>query len=420
MAKKLNFYKLPIEIAANKYLTHSEKLIAAYLFTLFGNGRDFFGTNAHLAQKLNVQKSSISVCLKKLRELGWINISNPKSNKRRVTIGNNPCASGKFYILYLIVAQSEDITSLEKILLSYILSFLDSGKPFYAKNAKVFEKLNISKEGFNTSRIKFEELKWFWVLSPKSPRRELVLLNHPLENMPTELRRARNNDGLADNDSVNQPDNAKELPINTTDIPENNDNNISNYRSNEKNRITEINNTDFKDTISPSSSVDYVLSYATKVDDTPSISNDENDEEPTSTIAEAHASTTTEVAPPSTEGASPEANASPLNQSNAEATTSTKEGGGSPVPNPNGIGEKGATDSFSAGQRGEDKPFYVKDYLELRPLISLTNYIESLGRARPSGRAYTHSETQDILLHLSKENVDELMARINHKMTGKK
>ncbi len=44
----IKFYKLAIEIAASKELTHSEKLIAAYLFTLFGNNLSFYGTNAYL------------------------------------------------------------------------------------------------------------------------------------------------------------------------------------------------------------------------------------------------------------------------------------------------------------------------------------------------------------------------------------
>jgi hypothetical protein len=296
MAKKaMNFYKLPVEIASSKVLTHSETLIACYLFTFFGNGKPFFGTNAYLSTKLDVQKSAISVCLKKLTQLGWITITNPKSNKRKIMMLNNPCTTLEFYKLYSIVAESKALTSLEKILISYILSFTDNGKRFYAKNEKLAEVLDISKEGFNTARIKFEEFEWIKVKWPKSPRRELIVINHPAENMPG-IKATDLHAEVTELMELNGLENNEELPEITQVLPVNNDNNIRDKRSIERNIITEG--------IKESNSIDKSFSSTTN-----SFSFESSKVEETS----------------STKDASSEANASTINTNGGIKQSSTKD-----------------------------------------------------------------------------------------------
>ncbi len=298
-----------VEIAASKELTHSEKLIAAYLFTLFLNGQIFFGTNAYLSEQLDVQKSAISVCLQKLVRMGWISITNPKSNKRKITMLYNPCTSKLFYRLYSIIAESKALTALEKILISYILSFTDKGNRFYAKNAMVESTLDISKEGFNTSRIKFEEFQWIKVKYPKSPRRELIIINHPTTNMLGIKQDTIKNAEVAELMEQNRLENNEELPNNTPTLPVNNDNYISNQINNERNIIIEVNKEIDSNHISFSSSTN---SFDSNMVEEPSSTKEaspeaslstiveNNDEEHTSTNKEAHASTTHEVETSST------------------------------------------------------------------------------------------------------------------------
>lgn len=241
--KNINFYKLAIEIAANKELTHSEKLIATYLFTLFDRGHQFYATNGYLANRLDVQKSVISPCLTKLEKLGWITIANRNGNKRRISVSNNPCVSGDFYRLYYGIASSKELTALEKVLISYILSFTDNGKRFYAKNAYVEHVLDISKEGFNTARIKFEKLGWIKVKYPKSPRREIVILEHPTVKLPSNIEEM-----VTVEVPLNLPLIDDKLPINNETLPLINDNYISNKINDKRKEIKEVikeeNNTD--------------------------------------------------------------------------------------------------------------------------------------------------------------------------------
>jgi hypothetical protein len=241
--KNINFYKLAHEIAASKDLTHSEKLITAYLFTLFDRGHQFFATNGYLSNRLDVQKSVISPCLTKLEKLGWITIANRNGNKRRISMSNNPCVSGGFYRLYYGIAATKELTALEKVLISYVLSFTDNGKRFYAKNAYVEHVLDISKEGFNTARIKFEKFGWIKVKYPKSPRREIVIVEHPTVKLPSNIEEM-----VTVEVPLNLPLIDNKLPINDETMPLINDNNISNKindkRKEIKEVITKVNNTE--------------------------------------------------------------------------------------------------------------------------------------------------------------------------------
>jgi hypothetical protein len=301
-----------VEIAASKELTHSEKLITAYLFTLFLNDKIFFGTNAYLSEKLDVQKSAISVCLQKLVRMGWITITNPKSNKRKVTMLHNPCTSKLFYRLYYIVAESKALTALEKILISYILSFTDNGNRFYAKNAMVENILDISKEGFNTSRIKFEQFGWIKVMYPKSPRRELIVINHPKNNMVGLKQPVDINVEVTKLMELNKLKKNSELPNNTHTLPVNNDNYISNKINNKRNVIIEVNNEIDSNTNLSFSSVNKSNSFLSDMVEEQTSTKDaspeactstiveNNDEEHTSTNEEAHASTKHEAETSST------------------------------------------------------------------------------------------------------------------------
>lgn len=299
-----------VEIASSKELTHSEKLIAAYLFTLFLNDKTFFGSNALLSEKLDVKKSAISACLQKLVRLGWITITNPKSNKREINMLNNPCVSKLFYRLYTVIAESKALTSLEKILISYILSFTDKGNRFYAKNAMVESTLDISKEGFNTSRIKFEEFQWIKVKYPKSPRRELIVINHPTTNM-LGLKQATNiHAEVTKLMELSRLENNEELPNNTHHLPVNNDNYRSDHINNKRNIMIEVNKEIDNNDISLSS-ITNSFSFNTSIEETSSTNEaspeaclstsiENNDKEQSSTKHEAHASTTDELTSSST------------------------------------------------------------------------------------------------------------------------
>ena len=178
--KDLLFYKLPVEIAASKKLTQAEKLVAAYLFTLLNKGRVFYGSNAFLKNKIDVSMDEISLCLSKFESIGLISINTDIKGKRQVNLLKNDCFSGKFYRLYFVIANNKELTSLEKVLLSYILSFIDNNQRFYATNGVVKDILNISKDEFNAARKTFEENNWVKIIFPQTPMRELVIVNHPV------------------------------------------------------------------------------------------------------------------------------------------------------------------------------------------------------------------------------------------------
>jgi hypothetical protein len=389
MAKKaMNFYKLPIEIAGSKVLTHSEKLITAYLFTYFSNDRPFFGTNAYLSDNLNIQKSAISICLKKLTQLEWIAITNPKSNKRKITMLNNPCKTSGFYKLYPIVVESKVLTSLEKILISYILSYIDGGKRFYVKNDKIYAFLDISKEGFNTARKKFEEFEWIKVKWPKSPRRELVVINHPTENMlglkppldiHAEVTRLMESDRLENN---------TELPNNTHALPLNNDNNISYKKSNEKNIIKEDNKEASNSDISFSSTTDSISFYSNKVEEISS-----------------------------TKDASLEANVSIINTNNGEEQSSTKDEAPASTKNDEehlstkepvfvasiNNEDEGATDRKVVS---EDSPFNIREYLGNAKFIKYRNYLSNL-LFEAEGNSCSIEELNELILLVKKVHIDD-------------
>jgi hypothetical protein len=178
--KSFKFYMLPEELAASKELAHPEKLIAAYLYTICIHRKKFTALDTLVARKTNTRRTYIPIVLKRLEQFGLIIIENPNGPKRVIKLKKTDF-SGRFYKLYCIVAESTVIIPKEKILISYILSFHDNGKPFYAKNGIVKELLNITKEEFNTCRKHFEQMGWVQVIYPKSPKRQLVVLQHPCE-----------------------------------------------------------------------------------------------------------------------------------------------------------------------------------------------------------------------------------------------
>lgn len=392
MAKTaMNFYKLPSEIAGSKVLTHSEKLITAYLFTYFGNDKPFFGTNAYLSVKLDVQKSAITVCLKKLKDLGWITITNPKSNKRMITMLANPLTNREFYKLYSIIAESNALTSLEKILISFILSFTDNGKTFYVKNDMIKAKLDISKEGFNTARIKFEEFEWIKVLYRKSPKRVLKVINHPTKNMfgikqPTDIHAE-----VTKLMELNILQNNEELPNNTHALPVNNDNNISNQINNKRNIIIELNNEIDNNDISISSITNSNSFLSNTIEETSS-----------------------------TKDASLEANASTINTDIGKEQSSTKsEAPASNKDDKENLSTKepvsvvfinnkdeGATDRKLVS---EDKPFNVREYLDVKQFIKLKSFIIEVGYDTEK-RLWTDEEINITINALDIDAVDDIVS----------
>ncbi len=411
--KNLKFYKLAVEIAASKELTHSEKLIAAYLFTLFGNGLTFYGSNAYLSTKIDVQKSVISPCLSKLEQMGWITILNRKGNKRSIRMQNNPCTTGGFYRLYTGVAASNRLTSLEKVLLSYILSFADNGKRFYAKNAMVEKILDISKEGFNTSRIKFEQLNWIEVKYPKTPRRELVVINHPTNDLPSEIPSE-----VTKEMPIDYLENNKELPQNNNKLPVNNNNYISNNIRDEKIEITKDKiedktiNTDFStssflitNTSTNEASPEVFLSPNIKISDKKAIS----------TMKEAHDSTNeNEIS-----------NENYSSNKFKEENTSTKILPLVPVQN---NFDKFSSSNFSEGNKKnisitdfvksaleEDKvPFNVRKYLTVSEYICFRSYVIEVSSYTKSGKL-TIEEADSLMSFFTKEQADEMLADLNIK-----
>ena len=178
--KAFSFYMLPVEIAASKELTQAEKLVGAYLFTICTHRKKFKALDTLIARKANLRREYIPIVLKRLKKVGLIQFEESISGKRLIVLKKNEF-SGRFLKLHALVAESRLIIPEEKILISYILSFHDNGKPFYAKNGVVNDLLNITKEGFTQCRKHFEELGWVKVKFPKTPKRELVVLEHPLD-----------------------------------------------------------------------------------------------------------------------------------------------------------------------------------------------------------------------------------------------
>ena len=210
----LEFYKLSVEVAACSQLTSAEKLIAAYVFTLFDNQRAFYGSNSLVSEKLSIGKSLVSRCLSKMQSLGWISITNPKSRHRVISQEANPNKSGHFYRLYTPIAASK-LSPTDKLLLTYILSYTDNGKRFYATNTQIALALGISKEAVNQSRHKFQDLGWILVIFPKSSRRELVVIKHPAQNMEVLIL-----EEASRNMEVDHPDTWSNLPDSWKNLPQ--------------------------------------------------------------------------------------------------------------------------------------------------------------------------------------------------------
>ena len=414
--KKLLFYRLPIDIASSKKLTHSEKLIAAYLFTLFDNGRTFYATNAFLSTKLGVQKSVISPCLTKFESWGWITITNRQGANRRITLRNNPCENREFYRIYTCIASTNILTSLEKILLSYILSFTDNGKRFYAKNGMVQDVLDISKEGFNTSRKLFEELEWVKVLYPQSPRRELIILNHPTEMLAS---------NFATKASENQeeciPESNGNLPVYNNILPINNDNNKRDKISNKRNeirkdimeKIKEGNvsyNTNFLSSLS-------MKTTTSTVEASPEAHLHAYNGQTISSEKEANASTLNEVEHNSTKK---EANAL---VSLIEENISTEEISSTQAINNReeeqtysflGAIESNIGDINNICPTNHELVFNVRTYLDVITYIKLRNYLIELSVIDRNGK-WTVEEADEFMPLLTRSQIDDLLRGIHRK-----
>jgi hypothetical protein len=374
MAKKqIDFYMLPHVAAASKYFSHSEKLIVAYLHTLFSNNRAFVGTNAYLSAKLDVQKSVISACITKLKNAGIILVTNPKSNKRKITLLHNPFTSGNFYKIHPTIAESKHLTAMEKIMISYILSYINRNKRFYATNAQIEDEVYISKEGFNTSRITFERLKWIKVKYPKSPRREIVIINKPTENMPTSVM-----DKVTKIMQVDQLKNNNELPKNNNELPQKDENKRSDKRIDKRSIIREDNKRSNNDEID--STITNSFSFNTSIEETTSTKeaspeaslspiDENNDEEATSINEEAHASTTHEVETTSTKSEAYASNSLDEEATSTEPVTSTS------ISNI----DDGATKHISVGMNDVRKAYSAKGSLSEKEYTRLTKWVVSIG-----------------------------------------
>jgi hypothetical protein len=409
---KLKFYKLAVEIAASKELTHSEKLIAAYLFTLFGNGQTFYGSNAYLSAKIDVQKSVISPCLTKLEQMGWITIANRKGNKRSIRMNNNPSVSSGFYRLYTGIAASKNLTSLEKVLLSYILSFTDNGKRFYAKNAMVEHILDISKEGFNTSRIKFEQMNWIKVKYPKTPRRELVVINHPTIDMPSEIPAE-----VTEEMPLDYLENNHELPKSNNKLPINNNNYISNNISEKKKEIKEekiedeITNTDFS--ISSFSSSSSLKTDTSTKGASPEAcllpSNNQSKGKATSTKLEAPASTSIDNKYTLTEKekdkTSTQATQSVSASNTFDEVASSSFSGGTKVMS--------MAEFVKSALEEDEAPFDIRKYLNVSEYFKFRGHLIGLSAKYDSIGQWTIEEADELVKYFTKEQVDELLLDLN-------
>ncbi len=311
-----------------------------------------------------------------------------------------------FYRLYYGVAATKKLTALEKILISYILSFTDNGKRFWAKNAVVENILDISKEGFNTSRIKFEALGWITVKFPKTPGRELVIINHPTKNLASDL-----DTEASDNMSLNMLVNNSELPENNNELPVNNDNKI-NYQINDNRSIirkdiieAKNNNTIFSDTTSFDSTDSNETSSTKDASPEATVSSSIliTGEEQSSTKEEANASTTHDEESTSTKK---EATAStPLD----EEHISTKE-----VPSIDAVNtiDDVATSSFSGTKVDEGKPFNAKDYLDnYNDYKKVRGYLTN-ALSKTAEPVKTMEEADRLTQGISKSQLDFILAEL--------
>lgn len=176
------FHILPEALASSKKISHAEKLLGAYLYTLCKHRKKFRGRDELMAKKVNLTLEQVQKGLVNLTNLGLIQCSTDVNGKREITLGAMTF-SPIFYKLYFTIAETQLLDAEEKILLTYILSFHDNAKPFYAKNGIVLDLLNITKEGFTRCKKHFEKLGWIQVLYPKTPRRQLVIISHPCEGI---------------------------------------------------------------------------------------------------------------------------------------------------------------------------------------------------------------------------------------------
>ena len=76
-------------------------------------------------------------------------------------------AQNQFLIIKPNILQDKDLTSTDKLILAYIIGFLNNGNVFYASNKEISDFLGISKRQVIRSISKLSELGYFTIRHSK-------------------------------------------------------------------------------------------------------------------------------------------------------------------------------------------------------------------------------------------------------------
>ena len=122
-----------------------------------------FLTNKELSESTGLSIDCIKDCLKILDKIGFIWIYNPKKVNRKIEVNMNfiPFSKEKFkgFSIPLSILKKEDLSSSEKLLLGYILSYGLKDNDFFVQNKQINKILKIkSRNTIALALKKFKEL----------------------------------------------------------------------------------------------------------------------------------------------------------------------------------------------------------------------------------------------------------------------
>ncbi|MEP5256158.1 MAG: helix-turn-helix domain-containing protein [Winogradskyella arenosi] len=239
---QLEFYKLFQPLAEDNRLTHVEKIVAMYIFTLHSFNKNCFASNKYMASILNVSSSAVDTAIIKLQNLGYIQDLRNEPNEIKLKILNTKIANSNFYKFYKVVLES-DLKYSSKFLLTYILSYTNNNKRCYDTNANILKRIGIGKDGIATAKKELKTQGWLYIKNPRSPRREFVLKanRNPIAELKT-IQANKSKATLRPEISNTKPNNRITSPKTSMDSPEDSHNKIINNRIKKENSNNKIYN----------------------------------------------------------------------------------------------------------------------------------------------------------------------------------
>lgn len=150
--KELSFHKLFKPIAEDIRLTPTGRLAAMYIYTFHSFKKDCFASNSRIAKKIGVSSSAVDTAIKELIRYGYIEDHRQDSTIGYIKVNCPQICNAEFYKFYNTILKSSLKTS-SKFLLTYILSYHNSGKTCYASNTNLLKDICLGKSAVGEHAI---------------------------------------------------------------------------------------------------------------------------------------------------------------------------------------------------------------------------------------------------------------------------